>query len=459
MYNFNFSLVNLGCTKNLVDSQFIIWKFLSYWRQNENYSVNYSPNPYEKDVEFVFLNTCWFLSSWRNEMIDKIKKLISKNKKVYVTWCALKYFKDSKLWESELWDEEELKEFNEIIKDPNVFQVSWPDLENLSIWDIINGYDSIKFWDFEYFWKSSQRAFTNIDYSFEYLKIAEWCNNTCSFCIIPKIRGKQKSIDIKKLVSQTEDMLKLWAQEIILTSQDTTRYWIDLYKKPALFDLLEELENLPYDFMYRLLYLYPDIVSLKHLEKLSSFEKFVPYFDIPLQHISSNVLKRMWRFYDQDYIYKFLEFIKESFPTKFVRTNFIVWFPWETEEDFKELCEFASKWYFDNIAIFQYHDEPLAWSSKLDWKISDEVMNERFNILKSIVNDSIDNKNENRKWKEHVWFVHDIYELDWDMQFLVRDALHAPEIDPYDEISIENITWVYNDTWEVQLGTKILYNL
>lgn len=117
------------------------------------------------------------------------------------------------------------------------------------------------------------------------------------------------------------------AEEIILIAQDSTRYGSDLYGKPQLFELLEEIEHLEGDFRYRVLYLYPDLLTLHQLKKLTSFKKFIPYFDIPLQHTSSPVLQRMGRFYDEQAIYTFLDFIKAEFPIHFIRTNFIIGFP------------------------------------------------------------------------------------------------------------------------------------
>lgn len=437
-YIFNFSSINLGCNKNLVDTQFLLGRILWFNTLNSNYEVNYFANPDETEVEYIFVNTCGFLSSGRKEMMDTLQKLINDGKKPIVLGCWVQYFQTL-----------DKNNAPELLK--NISLLSWGDLDKITVLDIIKGYSSQKFEEFEF--NNNVRAYTNSIYSFEYVKIAEWCNNNCSFCIIPKIRGKQKSIAVEKVLSEVENMVKSGIQEIIILSQDTTRYWIDLYGKPAMFELLEKLEELPYDFKYRLLYLYPDIVTLKQLEKLKTFKKFIPYFDIPLQHISSNVLKRMWRFYDSEYISQFLEFIDKNFETRFVRTNIIVWFPWETDSDFAELKEFLEKWYFDNVALFEYHDEPMADSSKLDNKVDDKTISERFNILRKIVDDKLEFKELSKKWTQQEWFVMDILEN----TLMVRPWLNAPEIDSYDEVPFELIRWVYNDDWEVDIGTKIIY--
>jgi ribosomal protein S12 methylthiotransferase len=241
-----------------------------------------------------------------------------------------------------------------------------------------------------------------------------------------------------------------------LIAQDSTRYGTDIYGKPQLFELLEEIEQLKGKFRYRVLYLYPDLLTLSQLKKLTSFQKFIPYFDIPLQHISSPVLQSMGRFYDEQAIYTFLEFIKEEFPVHFIRTNFIIGFPGETEEDVEKLCEFIAKEYFDNIALFEYHDETLAESSKLPDKISDKVLHERFRKIRSLVNQLFLAHEKRRKGKENWGYVQEIHQSHSGKVILsVRPWLHCPEIDEVDDISLEQV--VICEDEEVYLGSKITY--
>ena len=240
---------------------------------------------------------------------------------------------------------------------------------------------------------------------------------------------------IEDILAQIRDLVNAGAKEIILIAQDTTRYGVDLYKRPYLFELLQQIEELDGDFVYRILYLYPDVVSLKQLEKLKQFKKFIPYFDIPLQHISSKLLKSMGRFYDIDFIYKFLDFIEQNWEQKFVRTNFIVGFPGESEEDFAQLLEFARQDRFDNIAIFEYHDEPLASSYKLDGKVSSDIIRERFSRLKEVVDRMLEMRWARQKGKVWQGFVMG-FEGE---KVLIRPTLHAPEIDPYHLVGLENI--------------------
>lgn len=468
MKKLNFSFINLGCNKNLVDTQFLLWNIFSIAWNNPNYEVDYINDPYDDEVEYVFLNTCGFISSGREEMFEEIDKLLNAWKKIYLLGCALQYFETNLSSTIEVLVEQEQR--NRILKNQNIHILSRSDWNNISVEQIFNWYDSKKFWESPIF--NGIRAYTNIDYWFEYLKIAEWCNNHCTFCIIPKIRWKQKSLPIEDVVKQAQELVNNGAKEIILLAQDTNRYWLDLYGKSMLFELLEELEKIDWDFIYRILYLYPDILTLKHLEKLKNLKKFIPYFDIPLQHINPEILKRMWRFYDKNHILKLLDFINKNFKEKFVRTNIIVWFPWETEKEFDELCDFLKWYHFDNVALFEYHDEPLAESSKLDNKVDGNEIHRRFEILKWIIEKSPLNPlfekegtvtsdtpsfSKRGQGGDLVWFIMWFEWNENDPTIIVRPRLHAPEIDEYDRIKLKNIKWIFSDDENLDIWSKILY--
>ena len=239
-------------------------------------------------------------------LLEEIDKLLNAKKKIYLLGCALQYFENYNSLNKDFKKDttNETVQRKKIIDNPDIHTISRTDWNNIWVEQILTWFDSKKFWESPIF--NWVRAYTNLDYWFEYLKIAEWCNNHCTFCIIPKIRWKQKSLSIEDVLKQAQDLVNNWAKEIILLAQDTNRYGVDIYGKSMLFELLEELEKIDWDFMYRILYLYPDILTLKHLEKLKNLKKFIPYFDIPLQHINPEILKRMWRFYDKDHILKLL---------------------------------------------------------------------------------------------------------------------------------------------------------
>ncbi len=440
--NINFSAINLGCTKNLVDLEFFLWEIL---KENSNEtSFNFYENPEDEDVEFVIINTCGFLSSSRDEAEKIMLEYDKLWKKLIIIGCYTQVKNDDFLNSLEnlyqvlsYKDFEKLKDLSQkkAIFEEKINEFKLKKFEK-SIWDKAFIYDSKKI-----------RAFLKADLWYEYLKIAEWCNNSCSFCIIPDIRWKQKSRSIEDILKEVEIMVKSWIKEIEIISQDTTRYWIDLYKTPQLLKLLEEIDKIPWDFVYRLFYMYPDILSLNHLERLSKLKKLLPYFDFPFQHISPKILKNMGRFYDENHIYKLLDYIKQNFKNPFFHTNFIVGFPWETEDDFEQLLNFAKKYEFDSVSVFGYHDEPLAKSSKLENKVSQDIIKSRLEKLKKVLNKIYTKKDKVRKWTKQIWFIEKINEKKWICK--VRPYIKAPDIDELDEVKFENLVWVeYINIWD-----------
>lgn len=459
-----FSAINLWCTKNLVDTQYLLGKILS--NDTKKQELVYCPDPYASDVEIVFLNTCGFIKSGRDEMFEVAEKLLDAKKRVCIVGCGLQYFE--KLVEDVVEDNENDKNDKNdenmhrkmLLKNSNIQVLSRNDFDRVSVEELITWYNSKQFDNFSF--PKVPRVYTNIAQWFEYVKIAEWCMNTCSFCVIPQIRWTQKSQSIEAILLEVKDLVAQWVKEIILISQDTIRYGIDRYRQAKLLDLLRTIDQLEWDFVYRLLYLYPDIMTIWRFDELKKLEKFVPYFDLPLQHINSDLLKKMWRFSDVNKIKEFLKYIRESFDESYIRTNFIVWFPWETQEHISELEQFIKEWWFDNIALFEYHDEPLAASSKLSNKIEDSLISERFEKLKIVV-DSVKNRNaiiaENNNYDNKnnaiIWYIMDFE----NSSIVVRPWLHAPEIDAYDIINLdqikENISWGE----ELQLWDLIRYTL
>jgi len=446
------SMINLGCNKNLVDSQLFLWKLLS-----ENIdSIEYYSDPYEKSVELVVLNTCSFISSGREEMFQTIEKLLSKKKKVCIIWCGVQYF-EKLLKQKKSLDKEcksELDRWEKILQSKDISYLSWNDLSLSNLQNLTKRSQTFK--DFCRY--SAPRLLTNYENRYEYLKIAEWCNNSCAFCIIPQIRWKLTSLPIKSVLAEAENLLKQWIEELIIVAQDTMRYGTDFSSKSQLLPLLHELDKLPYDFEYRILYLYPDILTLKQLEEFASLEKFIPYFDIPLQHISPKLLKSMGRFYDDKMIHTLLKWIRKLFPAAFIRTNIIIWFPGETQEDMKLLQSFLDKDYFDNIALFEYHDEPLAKSSTFENKVPDEIIHSRFKTISSQVDKLLKAREKKRKWKNQIGFVEAIQEKNGQFFLSIRPEINCPEIDPVDKVQLENVIQCF-DAEEIEIGSMVEYIL
>ena len=471
MKKVHLSMINLWCNKNLVDSQLFLWKLLS---ENSD-EIEYYSDPYEKAVELVILNTCSFISSGREEMFQTIEKLLSKKKKVCIIGCGVQYFekllrKGMSFWmewnemknlrwnkqDSSLHSEwqlaQELQRWEKMLENENISYLSRNDLTLANLQNLTKR--SQTFQDFCRY--SAPRLLTNYENRYEYLKIAEWCNNSCAFCIIPQIRWKLTSLPIKSVLAEAENLLKQWIEELIIVAQDTMRYGTDFSSKSQLLPLLHELDKLPYDFEYRILYLYPDILTLKQLEEFATLEKFIPYFDIPLQHISPKLLKSMGRFYDDQMIHTLLKWIRKLFPAAFIRTNIIIWFPGETEEDMKLLQSFLDKDYFDNIALFEYHDEPLAKSSMFENKVPYDVIHERFLAVRKQVYNLLEVREKKRKWKNQIGFVQGIDQMKGQIFLTIRPKIHCPEIDSVDEVRLENVVACF-DGEEIEIWSKVEY--
>ena len=443
-------MINLWCNKNLVDSQLFLWKLLS-----ENWDkIEYYSDPYDSKVEIILLNTCGFISSWREEMFHTVEKLLKTKKKVCLIWCGVQYF-EKVLKKENIGNEvitTELETRNSILSNENISYLSRNDLTLANLESLTKR--SQTFDDFCRY--SAPRLLTNYENRYEYLKIAEWCNNSCAFCIIPKIRWKLTSLPIKSVLVEAENLLKQWIEELIIVAQDTMRYGTDFSSSSQLLPLLHQLDKLPYDFKYRILYLYPDILTLKQLEEFATLEKFIPYFDIPLQHISPKLLKSMGRFYDDKMINTLLKWIRKLFPGAFIRTNIIIWFPWETDEDMELLQSFLNEDYFDNIALFEYHDEPLAKSSTFENKVPYDILHERFMIIRKQVYKLLESREKKRKWKNQIGFVEWIYEEKGQIYLSIRPEIHCPEIDSVDDVILENVIQCF-DGEEIEIGSKVEY--
>ena len=488
MKKVHISMINLWCNKNLVDSQLFLWKLLS----ENGEKIEYYSDPYEKWVEVVILNTCSFISSGREEMFQTVEKLLWKKKKVCIIWCGVQYFE--KLLKKNMSSfkkgggfnkvedggflsiddkkspvaprqplsvkghnfqlQEELCRREKMLQNENISYLSRNDLSLTNLQNLTSR--SHIFDDFCRY--SAPRLLTNYENRYEYIKIAEWCNNSCAFCIIPQIRWKLTSLSIKSVLAEAENLLKQWIEELIIVAQDTMRYGTDFSSKSQLLPLLHELDKLPYDFKYRILYLYPDILTLKQLEEFASLEKFIPYFDIPLQHISPKLLKSMGRFYDDKMIHTLLKWIRSLFQSSFIRTNIIIWFPGETDGDMQLLQSFLNEDYFDNIALFEYHDEPLAKSSTFENKVPDNTIHSHFKTIRWQVDKLLKAREKKRKWKKYIGFVQWINEKKGQIFISVRPEINCPEIDPVDEVKLENVIQCF-DGDEIEIWSKVEYGI
>jgi len=351
--------ISLGCDKNRVDLEKMIYSFKS---------AGFEITPIYEEANIIIINTCSFILDARKESINTILETIPlKNlnlEKLVVTGC-LNNMKYDDLSTS-------LPEVDLFVKVE----------DNFKIVKLVADLYNVKF-DSTTKNKSLDRILTTPKH-YAYLKIADGCDNFCTYCTIPYIRGRFKSEPIEKIVSEAKDLVRLGTKEIILVAQDVTKYGTDLYGKPQLVELLKELEKINDLKWIRLLYCYPDLIDDRLINEIARNKKVCHYIDIPLQHVSSPVLKKMNRRTNNEQICKIIESLKNKIPDIAIRTTFILGFPNETEEDFNTLCNFVQKYKLDNVGFFKYSREDGTPASKFPNQIPAKIKSERLKVLSNL---------------------------------------------------------------------------
>lgn len=346
--------ISLGCAKNLVDSEMI----LGILKQAGCEIVN---NP--EDADAIFVNTCGFIESAKQETLETIKEMNNYQKKLIVTGCYAKRYKEKLL--------EEMPFIDRIIT-----LQDYPKI-HLILNEIFSDYN-LRFSPLRY----ENRLLTTSHHS-PYVKIGEGCNNNCTYCAIPLIRGSFHSYPLDDILAECELLVKGGAKEINLISQDTSRYGSDFSSDHTsqLHVLVNKISKIKGIEMVRVLYLYPDEITDAFIEEVKNNPKLAQYFDIPIQHISNSVLKRMNRRGSGDFIRSLITKIKKEMPDAILRSTYIVGFPGETEEDFNELLDFTEAFPFDRLGVFVYSKEEDTKAYRMDDQISESVKNERLDKI------------------------------------------------------------------------------
>ena len=458
---FSFSAINLGCSKNMVDLEYAIGEILKY---SDRAPIEFHEDPEDSSADYVIVNTCGFLSSARQESEETLSYYDKLWKKLILMGCYVSVKDDAFLAELQ-----NLVSIVPFMSYSVIEELVLGKKSKFNLWAIVKAKQAHKeskektlsnyLASIEapgkgkkaFVWRGDEvRAYMHAPFGYEYLKVAEWCDNNCTFCIIPTIRGRQTSRPIEAIVTEVKLMLSQGIREIQILSQDTTRYGTDIYGEPRLIEMLEAIDEIEGDFKFRVYYLYPDILTLSHLERLQGLKKFLPNFDIPFQHASENILKLMGRHYDRAHIDSFIEYIRAHFPSSFIRTAFIIGFPGESDADFQTLMDFVEKYRFESVGIFQYHDESLAASSKLPNKVDEEIAKTRINTINPLLEEIYDEKLADRKWKIQYGYVMEIKET----RVIIRPELAAPEVDDYDEVDIWDVV-----TKDIKIGSYVEYTL
>lgn len=354
--------VSLGCSKNLVDTE----KTIGIFKANDYQIVN---NPEEADV--IVINTCGFIESAKEEAINTILEMAeykkSKCKYLIVMGCLVERYKDELI--------KAIPEVDLFIK-YSEYNTLWEQIENL----LKDNKNINKYKDFD---KVKERVVSTGE-NFAYLKIADGCSNRCTYCAIPYIRGPQVSRKIEDIVEEANKLVKEGYKELILIAQDTTKYGTDLYGKPKLVELLNEICKIKELKWVRFLYAYPETITDDLIKTVRDNDKICNYFDIPIQHISDSVLKRMNRQSNGTSIRKLIKKLRKEIPDVVIRTTVMVGFPGETKEDFEELYNFLKEAKFDKLGCFAYSKEDGTPAYRIKEQIHPMTKKSRYNKIMSL---------------------------------------------------------------------------
>ena len=399
----NVGFVSLGCSKNLVDTEMMIGLF-----KNNNFKVVNNP----KEAEIIVINTCGFIEPAKQEAINTILEMSEyKNKKckyLIVMGCLVERYKK---------DLQKLLPEVDLFLSIKEYEKAWDEISKL-----INIPEEGKYTNMEYL----EREISTGN-NMAYLKIAEGCSNRCTYCAIPAIRGPFESRKIEDVLKEAEQLAKKGVKELVVIAQDTTKYGIDLYGKSRLAELLEKLCKIEGFKWIRFLYAYPETITDELIDVVKNNEKICNYFDIPIQHISNSVLKKMNRKSNEESIKELIKKIRKEIPNVIIRTSLIVGFPGETQEDFEKLCEFVKTAKFDRMGAFTYSKEDGTPAERLPNQIHGNTKKSRYNKIMKIQKEISDQKGKEKIGKTYEVLVEN---KSFDGKYLVgRTYMDVPDED------------------------------
>lgn len=356
----------LGCAKNLVDSEMMLGTLVKN---------DYVQTGSIMDADIAIVNTCGFIEAAKEESINEILELAQYKergnlKHLIVTGCLAQRYSDELL--------SEIPEID-IVLGTTSFDMILEKIEELK-----GGIRSSLITDIDkHIAEEIPRSLLTDTFS-AYIKIAEGCDNHCTYCIIPKLRGKYRSRRQEDILKEARQLAKNGVKELIVIAQDTTKYGLDIYGKKAISDLMRELNEIEGLKWIRILYSYPEDVDAEFVKAVKECQKVLPYFDMPVQHANDAILKLMNRKTSKQQIKENIDRIRKEIPEASIRTSIIVGFPTETQEQFDELCEFVKEVKFDRLGVFAYSREEDTPAAILEGQIDEDIKQERKNRLMEI---------------------------------------------------------------------------
>lgn len=359
-------LISLGCDKNLVDSEFMLGKLTE---------KGFEIVDDESEAEVIVINTCCFIHDAKEESIETILEMAQYKKTgvlkaLVVCGCLAQRYHDE--------IKEEIPEVDAIIG-----TTAYEDIVN-AVMEAVSGHFSEKLKNIDYLPSQNAKRIYSTGTEYSYLKIAEGCDKHCTYCIIPKLRGSYRSVPMEDIIKQAEYLAECGVKELIIIAQETTIYGKDIYGENKLTGLLDRLCKVPGINWIRLLYAYPEEITEELAYAIRDHEKICNYIDMPIQHCSDNILKRMGRRTSKAELLEKIAMLRRIVPDIALRTSLITGFPGESEKDHKELVEFIKKVRFDRLGVFKYSAEENTPAASFEDQIPEDVMDERFDELMSI---------------------------------------------------------------------------
>ncbi len=397
------ALINHGCAKNLIDSELMLGKLAQ-----SGYRITLD----ETKADIVIINTCSFIHDAEKESVESIFEMINAGKKIIIAGCLSQKYQ---------------KELQKLIPEALAF-VGTSDIDKIV--DIVKKVTKDKQIKYEvnenpqyYYPEDVKRQQITMGAS-SYIKIADGCDFNCGYCIIPQLRGNYHSRKIENIVAEAKELASKGTSEIVLIAQDTTSYGKDIYGKPSLKELLIELNKIEELSWIRIMYTYPSLLDDELLETINNLDKVVKYIDVPLQHVSQNMLEAMNR-PKMDYK-KLIKRIRKFIPKVAIRTTFIVGYPTETEDDFQELYDFIKTMKIDRLGVFEFSKEKNTKAYSMKPQILAKVKKQRRNALMKLQQTVSKELNEKLIGKKIDCIVENINE---DGLVVARSYKDAPEVD------------------------------
>lgn len=430
--------VSLGCDKNLVDSEVMLALL------NEQ---GYVMTDDETEADIIIINTCCFINDAKEESVQTILEMAEYKKAgsckaLIVTGCLAQRYKQEIV--------DEIQEVDAVLGTTTYEEIV------KAVKEALAGRHLLEFHDIDELPGGSHRRLLTTGGHYAHLKIAEGCDKHCTYCIIPKVRGKYRSVPMEQLVAEAEGLAEQGGKELILVAQETTLYGMDLYGEKSLHRLLRALCRIRGIRWIRILYCYPEEIYEELIQTIKEEPKVCHYLDLPVQHANDTVLKRMGRRTTKKDLMEIVAHLREEIPDIVLRTTLLSGFPGETQEAHEELMRFVDEMEFERLGVFAYSQEENTPAARMEDQIPEEIKEERRNELMELQQEISFDKNESMAGRELLAMVEG--KVADENAYVARTYMDAPGIDGYLFINTDEVL-VTGDFVRVKVTGALEYDL